>query len=349
MPWGVGVIGAGPGVAALHLPTLGRAARPVPRRPRDRPRQRPCRGARRRGSAPRHRRAPPSSSPIPPSRWSRSAARPSEHARQIREGVAAGVRAILCEKPLATTTDEARDGRRRVPARPASCSSWRPTTSTTRPGIARSTTSWPCESDVRTISATVALPPNGRYHAAVTELGPRGCARARGARPRRSGRRRAGRATARARARGARPPGRARPGARLRGRRLRRGRRADRLHGRLPCRRRARAADRRHAARRARSGLAAHDRHVDGPRRRGVPALVRARGQRDGARCAPATCARRPTGATTEDGYVREWRALAALLDGTATMEYHEVLDDAIFAIDLADAAAAAIHAGAPS
>ena len=50
-----------------------------------------------------------------------------------------------------------------------------------------------------------------------------------------------------------------------------------------------------------------------------------------------------------EDGYVREWRALAALLDGTATMEYHEVLDDAIFAIDLADAAAAAIHAGAPS
>ncbi len=46
---------------------------------------------------------------------------------------------------------------------------------------------------------------------------------------------------------------------------------------------------------------------------------------------------------------MREWRALAALLDGTATMEYHEVLDDAIFAIDLADAAAAAIRSGAPS
>ena len=47
-----------------------------------------------------------------------------------------------------------------------------------------------------------------------------------------------------------------------------------------------------------------------------------------------------------EDGYVREWRALAALLDGSATAEYHEILDDARFAIALADAAADAVRRG---
>jgi hypothetical protein len=48
-----------------------------------------------------------------------------------------------------------------------------------------------------------------------------------------------------------------------------------------------------------------------------------------------------------EDGYLREWRALAELLDRTAVMEYHEILDDALFAVDLAEAAFAAVHAGA--
>jgi hypothetical protein len=48
-----------------------------------------------------------------------------------------------------------------------------------------------------------------------------------------------------------------------------------------------------------------------------------------------------------EDGYLREWRALAELLDGSATMEHHELLDDALFAIELADAASAAVRAGA--
>lgn len=41
-----------------------------------------------------------------------------------------------------------------------------------------------------------------------------------------------------------------------------------------------------------------------------------------------------------DDGYLAEWRALAALLDADAAMEYEEILDDARFAIRLADAVA---------
>ena len=47
MPWGVGVIGAGPGVAALHLPTLQRLGDRFTVGARRRPWQRPRRGARR--------------------------------------------------------------------------------------------------------------------------------------------------------------------------------------------------------------------------------------------------------------------------------------------------------------
>ena len=42
------------------------------------------------------------------------------------------------------------------------------------------------------------------------------------------------------------------------------------------------------------------------------------------------------------DGYVAEWEALAATLDGAEVVEYDELLTDARYAIDLADAAAAA-------
>lgn len=48
-----------------------------------------------------------------------------------------------------------------------------------------------------------------------------------------------------------------------------------------------------------------------------------------------------------EDGYLREWRALAELLDGIGAMEYDELELDARFAIALADAAATAVREGA--
>ena len=49
----------------------------------------------------------------------------------------------------------------------------------------------------------------------------------------------------------------------------------------------------------------------------------------------------------TEDGYLAEWRTLADVLDGTSVVEYDELLDDARYALTLADAAADLI-AGAP-
>jgi predicted dehydrogenase len=48
----------------------------------------------------------------------------------------------------------------------------------------------------------------------------------------------------------------------------------------------------------------------------------------------------------TEDGYVAEWRAVLALLDGAAATEYDELLGDARYAVELADAAAAALTEG---
>ncbi|MEI3868713.1 putative dehydrogenase [Microbacterium sp. SLBN-154] len=47
--------------------------------------------------------------------------------------------------------------------------------------------------------------------------------------------------------------------------------------------------------------------------------------------------------ADPEDGYVAQWANLAALARGEQAIEYDEILADARFAIDLADAAAAAI------
>jgi hypothetical protein len=50
-----------------------------------------------------------------------------------------------------------------------------------------------------------------------------------------------------------------------------------------------------------------------------------------------------------DDGYVAEWRALAELMGRGRAAEYDHILDDALFAIDLADAAYTAMLAGAPS
>ena len=48
-----------------------------------------------------------------------------------------------------------------------------------------------------------------------------------------------------------------------------------------------------------------------------------------------------------DDGYLAEWRALADVLNGSSVVEYDELLDDARYAITLADAASELIG-GAP-
>ena len=53
------------------------------------------------------------------------------------------------------------------------------------------------------------------------------------------------------------------------------------------------------------------------------------------------------SGGVAEDGYIAEWRALAELLRSGMPVEYVELLDDARFALGLADEAAALIGAAA--
>jgi predicted dehydrogenase len=272
---------------------------------------------------------------------------PREHARQIRESVAAGVRGILCEKPLASTKDEAREV----------------VDSCREAGVALLVATnhfydeaWDrakhhlvaIGSDVRTISVTVALPPNHRYHAAVTEL-------AHAAAPARGAPDLADAGTAAEIVRqlvlglavhdlpairdlapdfdgvdfaAAVPPIGYTVGFRSSGVRV------LLTAIMLP--------DGPDPVWRLTIGTSTDRVDVEFP-----PAFVHAGSATVRVRAGDlrTTTYRRDA----EDGYVREWRALAALLDGTATMEYHEVLDDAVFAIDLADAAASAIRTGAPS
>ncbi|MCI1020451.1 Gfo/Idh/MocA family oxidoreductase [Microbacterium sp. C5A9] len=167
MAYRVGVLGAGPGVSALHLPTLDR----LPDLFRvvhiaDGGSGRAEALARRAGA-----------------RWSTGTAElladpevdvvaicspPERHAEQILDAVAAGARTILCEKPLALTHDEAdavvdacRDAG--VALVVGTNHLFDPAWGRARHHIAAE------QAPVRAISITVSLPPNGRYHDVVTE------------------------------------------------------------------------------------------------------------------------------------------------------------------------------------
>ena len=346
MPWGVGIIGAGPGVGALHLPTLARlGADFTVVHIADN-------GGGRAGSLAAQVGAAASEGTTalladPDVDVVAICSPPAEHARQIHDCVAAGVRAILCEKPLATTTEEAQAV---VDAcRKAGVLLLVATNHFFDEGWDRAKHHLVAfESDVRTISATVALPPNGRYHAAVTELAPT-TAPPRGE-PDVSDPEVAA-AIVRQLVLGlavhdlpavrdlapdfegvdfaaAVPPIGYTVGFRASGVRI--------LLTAVM------VPDGPDPVWRITVGTSTDRVDVEFP-----PSFVHAgsatvRVRHDDLR---STTYRRDA----EDGYVREWRALAALLDGTATIEYHEVLDDAVFAIELADAAAAAIRAGAVS
>ena len=168
MSHGVGIIGAGPGVAALHLPTLARLVE-------DFHVAHIADGGSGRSEALAARTG---------SRWSSSVGElladpeveivavcspPALHAEQVLASVAAGKRIVFCEKPIATTEADAisvieacRSSRVAlvVGTNHLFDEAW---------GRAKhhlTATGGP----VRAISVTVALPPNGRYHDVVTEL-----------------------------------------------------------------------------------------------------------------------------------------------------------------------------------
>jgi predicted dehydrogenase len=345
MPWNVGVLGAGPGVVALHLPVLGRLAELFSVvHLADAGSGRAQVLAERLGA-----------------RWSAGEAElladsdvdvvavcspPAEHGRQILAAVAAGKRAVFCEKPLATSRSEA-------DAVIAACrgagtilmvgtnhlfdAAWG---RAKHHLVAR-------EGRVQAISVTLALPPNDRYHCLVAEGGPFGPAR-RGRpdlddpavaadvlRQLLTGLAIHDLPAVRDMAPGIEEVVYARVTAPI-GYLV--GYRASGVLVQLALTMLPQGPD----ALWRMSVVTSHDRiEVSFP-----PAFVHAG--------SAATKVRSVGGQWTEyrrdpeDGYTAEWRLFAALLDGVSPVEYGELLADSHYAIDLADAAAAKILEGVP-
>lgn len=170
MPWNVGFIGTGPGVAALHLPTLGQLE-PMYRvvHVSDAGSGRARALAERMGA-----------------RWSEGEAQllsdpdvdvvavcspPAEHARQILQAVAAGKKAIFCEKPLALTRADAEDV-----IEACRVSGTRLLVGTNHlfdPAWGRAKHHLVALGGrVQAVSVTISLPPNDRYHELAAEGGP---------------------------------------------------------------------------------------------------------------------------------------------------------------------------------
>lgn len=341
MSRGVGVIGAGPGAAALHLPTLARLAEEfevvhVSDAGSGRARELAARIGAAASTGTADLLADPRVEVVA------VCSPPAQHAEQILAAVAAGKKAVFCEKPLALDRDDAtrvidacRDSR--VALVVGTNHLFDPAWGRARHHIAAG------GAPVRSISITVALPPNGRYHDAVTEL-------ATGASTPRGG------------------PDWANP--RVAAAVLRQLTLGLAVHDLPLVRDLASRIDRVVFARpiapigyvigfiagevviRLTAVMAAGG--ADALWRVGIatsrdlvdiefpPAFVH-----DGS---ASVYVRTPNGPLTtyptfvEDGYVAQWRALASILDGDQVVEYDEILGDADFAIDLADAVEAAVH-----
>lgn len=166
MTWGVGIIGAGPGVAALHAPTLARTAgdfRLV--HVSDSGSGRAAAIAERFGAR--------SSTGIddlladPDVDVVAVCSPPDHHAAHVRASLAAGRRTIFCEKPLATTLADAE-------AIVSECADAGAllvvgTNHLFDPAWSRATHHLHAERDrVRSVAVTLSLAPNGRYHELVT-------------------------------------------------------------------------------------------------------------------------------------------------------------------------------------
>ena len=337
MPHGVGIVGAGPGVAALHLPTLarlsdefevvhisdggsGRAAHLADRV-----------GAHS-SSGIEHLLADERVSVVV------LCTPPAEHARQILASVAAGKRAILCEKPLATTVADAEaviDA-----CRAAGTALLIGTNHLYDPAWGRAKHHLLAGGQrVRAISVTLALPPNGRYHDVVTEL----------------------RVPAAAPARGGPDLSTAQVAASV----VRQLITGLAVHD-LPMLRDLAPVIERVVFARAVAPIG----YLVGYRASGIPVRLATVMLPDGADAlweleiitdtdvltvsfppafvhAGSAEVRVDSGSgkrTTypidlDDGYLAEWRALADVLDGSSVVEYDEMLDDAHYALTLADAA----------
>ena len=166
---GVGIIGAGPGVAALHAPTIARLggrfavvhvadggsgrARPIAERT----------GARS-SSGTAELLADPAVEVVA------ICSPPQEHSAQVLAAVAAGKRGVLCEKPLALTEEDAAaviDA-----CRAAGTALVVGTNHAFDPAWARTKHHLVGHKGrVETVTATIALPPNGRYHELVSQFG----------------------------------------------------------------------------------------------------------------------------------------------------------------------------------
>lgn len=168
MPWGVGVIGAGPGVAALHLPTIARVADDFEIvHIADAGSGRAEHLAARTGAA--HSAGTAALLADPRVDVVAICSPPEQHAAQVMAAVRAGKRAIFCEKPLALTRDEADDVIRTC--RDAGVSLLIGTNHLFDPAWGRATHHLIAKGvRVQTVRVMAALPPNGRYHALVTEL-----------------------------------------------------------------------------------------------------------------------------------------------------------------------------------
>ncbi|WP_404429522.1 Gfo/Idh/MocA family oxidoreductase [Microbacterium lacus] len=168
MPHGVGIVGAGPGASALHLPTLERLKG-------DFEVVHVSDGGSGRARELADRVGAQSSSGIDDLLADERvtvvaiSSPPAEHAEQVLASVAAGKRAILCEKPLATTLADAEQVIEAC--RSTGTVLLVGTNHLFDPAWGRATHHLLAGGHtVRALSVTLALPPNGRYHDVVTEL-----------------------------------------------------------------------------------------------------------------------------------------------------------------------------------
>ncbi|MDO9395013.1 MAG: Gfo/Idh/MocA family oxidoreductase, partial [Herbiconiux sp.] len=169
-PHGVGIIGAGPGVSALHVPTLARSAdRFAIVHMADGGSGRAAALAA--GLGARHSTGTAELLADPAVQVVAVCSPPEQHAAQVLAAVAAGARAVFCEKPLALTAD---DARRVIDACRASGTVlvvgtnhyFDPAWGRTKHHLVGN------RGRVQTWTATIALPPNGRYHDVVAESTP---------------------------------------------------------------------------------------------------------------------------------------------------------------------------------
>ena len=181
MPHGVGIVGAGPGVAALHLPTLAGLSDDfevvhVADGGSGRAEDLAARVGGRSSSGIAELLADPAVEVVV------LASPPAEHASQILAAVAAGKRAILCEKPLATTLEDAEEAI--AACRLSGTALLIGTNHLYDPAWGRAKHHLLAGGHkVRAITVTLALPPNGRYHDVVTELSAPAAAPGRGGPP----------------------------------------------------------------------------------------------------------------------------------------------------------------------